>query len=148
MEFLVTLFTDEDGVWIVECPTIPGCVSQGATRVEALDNVREAIALCLEVWEERRGAADVEVLWLDGPAGSPGMGIDFRAAARRFELAQDLWDGMDPAISELPLTPAMEALLDERLAELERNPDAGEPWEVVRDRIALRLREGATDVEA
>lgn len=49
MLFTVTLERDEDGVWISECPSIPGCVSQGATRDEALAAVREAIAACLEV---------------------------------------------------------------------------------------------------
>ncbi len=49
MEFYVTLLQDEDGVWVVECPAIPGCVSQGKTKDEALENIREAIALCLEV---------------------------------------------------------------------------------------------------
>ena len=53
MRFLVTLERDEDGVWVVECPSVPGCVSQGRTREEALDNVREAIALCLEVRAEQ-----------------------------------------------------------------------------------------------
>jgi predicted RNase H-like HicB family nuclease len=49
MKFLTTLERDEDGVWIAECPSIPGCVSQGQTRQEALTNIREAIAACLEV---------------------------------------------------------------------------------------------------
>ncbi len=40
-------------MWIVECPSIPGCVSQGKTRDEALINVQEAIALCLEVRAEQ-----------------------------------------------------------------------------------------------
>ena len=53
MKFLTTLERDEDGVWIVECPSIPGCVSQGDTRDEALANIREAIAVCLEVRAER-----------------------------------------------------------------------------------------------
>jgi predicted RNase H-like HicB family nuclease len=53
MKFLVTLDRDEDGVWVAECPTIPGCVSQGATREETLQNIREAIKLCLEVRAER-----------------------------------------------------------------------------------------------
>ena len=53
MKFFVTLDRDEDGVWIAECPAIPGCVSEGATREEAITNVREAIALCLEVRAER-----------------------------------------------------------------------------------------------
>lgn len=53
MELSVTLGQDEDGVWIAEYPAIPGCVSQGDTREEALANVQEAIALCLEVRAER-----------------------------------------------------------------------------------------------
>ena len=53
MKFTVTLERDEDGVWIVECPSIPGCVSQGSTKEEALKNVQEAIQLCLEVRSER-----------------------------------------------------------------------------------------------
>ncbi|HUW60812.1 MAG TPA: type II toxin-antitoxin system HicB family antitoxin [Candidatus Bathyarchaeia archaeon] len=53
MRFNVTIDRDEDGKWIVECPSIPGCVSQGDTRAEALDNIREAIQLCLEVRAEK-----------------------------------------------------------------------------------------------
>jgi predicted RNase H-like HicB family nuclease len=53
MKFNVTIDRDEDGVWVVECPAIPGCVSQGQTKEEALENIKEAIALCLEVRAER-----------------------------------------------------------------------------------------------
>jgi predicted RNase H-like HicB family nuclease len=53
MKFNVTLDRDEDGAWVAECPSIPGCVSQGTTRDGALANVREAISLCLEVRAER-----------------------------------------------------------------------------------------------
>ena len=53
MKMMVTIDRDEDGVWIVECPAIPGCVSQGETKDEALANIREAIALCMEVRSER-----------------------------------------------------------------------------------------------
>ena len=49
----VTINRDEDGVWIVECPSIPGCVSQGETKDEALANIQEAIALCIEVRAEQ-----------------------------------------------------------------------------------------------
>lgn len=52
MKFTVTLDRDEDGVWIVECPAIPGCVSQGKTKAEALAAIEEAIQLCLEVRAE------------------------------------------------------------------------------------------------
>jgi predicted RNase H-like HicB family nuclease len=60
MKFWTTLDRDEDGVWIAECPSIPGCVSQGSTRDEALANIREAIALCLEVRAERGMPLTVE----------------------------------------------------------------------------------------
>jgi len=53
MKFNVMVDRDEDGVWIVECPAIPGCVSQGKTKEEALESIREAIALCLEVRAEK-----------------------------------------------------------------------------------------------
>ncbi|HEX8493863.1 MAG TPA: type II toxin-antitoxin system HicB family antitoxin [Pyrinomonadaceae bacterium] len=53
MKFNVTIDRDEDGVWVVECPAIPGCVSQGKTKEEALENIKEAIALCLEVRAEQ-----------------------------------------------------------------------------------------------
>ncbi len=53
MKFPVTIERDEDGMWIVECPSIPGCVSQGKTKDEALENVRDAIRLCLEVRAEQ-----------------------------------------------------------------------------------------------
>jgi predicted RNase H-like HicB family nuclease len=49
MKFIVTMARDEDGHWIAECPSMPGCVSQGSSRDEAMANVREAITLCLEV---------------------------------------------------------------------------------------------------
>ena len=53
MEFTVTIDRDEDGIWIVECPSIPGCVSQGDTKDAALANIRKAIALCIEVRAEQ-----------------------------------------------------------------------------------------------
>ncbi|MFZ0788013.1 MAG: type II toxin-antitoxin system HicB family antitoxin [Chromatiaceae bacterium] len=53
MKFTVTIDRDEDGVWIVECPAIPGCVTQGTTKHEALINIAEAIKLCLEVRAEQ-----------------------------------------------------------------------------------------------
>ena len=53
MKFNITLDRDEDGAWIAECPSIPGCVSQGQTKDDALSNVQEAIALCLEVRAEK-----------------------------------------------------------------------------------------------
>lgn len=53
MKFTITLDRDEDGMWVVECPSIPGCVSQGKTKDEALKNIEEAVAVCLEVRAEQ-----------------------------------------------------------------------------------------------
>jgi predicted RNase H-like HicB family nuclease len=53
MIFNVTIERDEDGVWITECPAIPGCVSQGATKNEAIENIKDAIKVCLEVRTEK-----------------------------------------------------------------------------------------------
>ncbi|SMF95843.1 Predicted nuclease of the RNAse H fold, HicB family [Methylomagnum ishizawai] len=52
MKFNVTIDRDEDGIWIVECPSIPGCISQGETKDEALKNIEDAIAQCLQVRAE------------------------------------------------------------------------------------------------
>ena len=43
MKHRVYLETDEDGVFVATCPALPGCVSQGQTRAEATENIREAI---------------------------------------------------------------------------------------------------------
>jgi predicted RNase H-like HicB family nuclease len=48
MKYRVLIEQDEDGVFVAEVPSLPGCISQGQTRVEATDNIREAIALYLE----------------------------------------------------------------------------------------------------
>jgi predicted RNase H-like HicB family nuclease len=53
MKFLVTIFQDEDGMFIAECPAIPGCVSQGKTEQEAEVNIQDAIRECLEVRAEK-----------------------------------------------------------------------------------------------
>lgn len=39
----VVLYPGEDGYWVVECPSLPGCISQGSTKEEALENIKEAI---------------------------------------------------------------------------------------------------------
>ena len=53
MRLFITIAQDEDGVYIAECPSIPGCVSQGSTEEEAERNVREAIIECLAVRAEK-----------------------------------------------------------------------------------------------
>ena len=48
MKLAITMYRDEDGWFVVECPAIPGCASQGKTEAEAIENIRDAISLCLE----------------------------------------------------------------------------------------------------
>jgi len=52
MKFIVTISQDEDGMFIAECPVIPGCISQGKTEQEAIENIKDAIKQCLEVRAE------------------------------------------------------------------------------------------------
>ena len=44
MKFRILIEPDEDGVFVAECPSLPGCVSQGNTRNEAITNIKDAIA--------------------------------------------------------------------------------------------------------
>lgn len=53
LDFKVFLEPDEDDGYVVVCPTLLGCYSQGETVEEALSNIREAIELCLEDLQER-----------------------------------------------------------------------------------------------
>ncbi|MBZ0290698.1 MAG: type II toxin-antitoxin system HicB family antitoxin [Anaerolineae bacterium] len=48
----VILYTDEDGYWIAEVPSLPGCGSDGATKAEALERVKEAIQVWIEAARE------------------------------------------------------------------------------------------------
>ena len=76
MKFLVTVDGDEDGVWVAECPAIPECVSQGGTREEAAESIREAIVLCLEVRAERGlplGHLDATASGFERPRGRAGL---------------------------------------------------------------------------
>ncbi len=67
MKFIVTLFQDEDGMFIAECPSIPGCVSQGKTEQEAETNIQQAIKECLEVRQEKGMPLTVAVREVEVP---------------------------------------------------------------------------------
>ncbi|MEE8434940.1 MAG: type II toxin-antitoxin system HicB family antitoxin [bacterium] len=47
----VLLIPESDGGWVVECPSLPGCVSQGDNRDEAVENIKEAIEAYIEALE-------------------------------------------------------------------------------------------------
>lgn len=68
MKFIVTIVRDEDGMFVAECPSIPGCVSQGKTEEEAEKNIREAIQQCLEVRAERGMPLTVTTREVEVPA--------------------------------------------------------------------------------
>ena len=60
MRFKVLISDGEDGWLVVECPSLPGCVSQGRTIEEALENIKDAIQGCLDVLGERVSAQQSE----------------------------------------------------------------------------------------
>ncbi len=68
MKLLVTIFQDEDGAFVAECPAIPGCVSQGSTEEDAVANVRQAIKECLEIRAERGMPLTVRTREVEVPA--------------------------------------------------------------------------------
>ena len=48
----VVIYPGENGYWVAECPSLPGCISQGRTKEEAVANIREAIQAYIESLEE------------------------------------------------------------------------------------------------
>jgi len=59
MQYRIRLVQSEEG-WAVSCPSLPGCHSQGATREEAVENIKTAIREWLEVEAEESGVDKVE----------------------------------------------------------------------------------------
>lgn len=62
MRVRVILEQDEDGVWVAEVPGMPGCLSQGHTRQEALANIRDAIEGWLEVMQSKSASTGGELV--------------------------------------------------------------------------------------
>lgn len=58
LHFKVVISQDEDGIFVADCPAIPGCHSQGDTYEEAEKNIKEAIKLCLRVAEKDKEYKD------------------------------------------------------------------------------------------
>jgi predicted RNase H-like HicB family nuclease len=61
MKFKILIEKDEDGVYIVKVPDLPGCVTEGRTKKEALKNAREAIRAYLEALKKHKEPVPVEV---------------------------------------------------------------------------------------
>lgn len=53
MKYRILIEQDEGGIFVAECPSIPGCVSQGKTEQEVEENIQEAIKECLAVRDEK-----------------------------------------------------------------------------------------------
>jgi predicted RNase H-like HicB family nuclease len=49
----IMIYPGKDGYWVAECPSLPGCVSQGITRDDAVNNIKEAISLYIDTLEEK-----------------------------------------------------------------------------------------------
>lgn len=50
----VIIYPGEDGYWVVECPSLPGCISQGKTKEDVIANIKEAIQGNISALEEDR----------------------------------------------------------------------------------------------
>jgi putative addiction module component (TIGR02574 family) len=74
---------------------------------------------------------------------STDLDISRLSVAERIQLAEDLWDSVAAETGDLPLSEAQTAELDRRLADLERDPGAGESWPVVCARIETSPLRGA-----
>lgn len=56
MRYRIYIDQDEDGMFVVECPSLPGCISQGKTRKEALENIQDAIKGYIESLKKHKEA--------------------------------------------------------------------------------------------
>jgi len=48
------IYLGEDGFWVAECPSLPGCISQGKNKEEAIQNIKEAISCYIHALEDDR----------------------------------------------------------------------------------------------
>jgi len=76
MTLKVILEEGADGYIIAECPQIPGCMSQGKTREEALANIKDAVQACLKVMMEDMIAASTVLVPTRSPEGTEERGLE------------------------------------------------------------------------
>jgi len=62
------MYRDDDGWFVVECPAIPGCATQGRTEEEALQNIRDAIVVCLAARKQAGLPLTIETREIEVPA--------------------------------------------------------------------------------
>lgn len=68
LNFRILIEQDEDGIFVASVPAIPGCHTQGKTYEEAVENIKEAIKLCLEVAQENKDYK-AKIDWSETKAG-------------------------------------------------------------------------------
>ena len=77
MKYRVLIEQDEDGIYVAQVPTLPGCISQGQSRDEALNNIKEAIELYIESLEAHNEAVpppiSEEVVEVNVCVSRPGL---------------------------------------------------------------------------
>jgi predicted RNase H-like HicB family nuclease len=73
----VIVYPGEDGLFVAECPSLPGCVSQGKTKTEALDNIREAMDLYTEVLVENGKPVPEDLLEVESGVRSCNHTVPF-----------------------------------------------------------------------
>ena len=56
MKYRILINQDEDGIYVAECPSLPGCISQGKTRKEALENIKDAMKGYVESLKKHKEA--------------------------------------------------------------------------------------------
>jgi len=102
MKLIVTLERDETGMVVAECPSIPGCSSQGRTEDEALTNIREAIQVCAEARAASGRPITVATCEIDvdvpGGTGHQRLAEASRAAAEASGLLDFMLD--DPILDD------------------------------------------------
>ena len=88
-------------------------------------------------YTERDPAQDVD---MPKPVSIPPPGFDELTVEEQIDYVQSLWDRIAATPDQVPVPDWHQQVLDERLKDDEANPDAGEKWDVVRDRLRDKLR--------
>jgi putative addiction module component (TIGR02574 family) len=76
---------------------------------------------------------------MGNPLPVPPPGFSELSSEEKLEYVQALWDHISADLEDLPLTDWQKQLLDERLDDLEKNPDSSIPWSVVRSNVLRKL---------
>jgi len=79
---------------------------------------------------------------MEKPVRLPPRGFEDLSVEEKIDYVQSLWDHIAADVNTVPLTEWQKQVLDKRLAAYEKNPDAGVPWEELRERLRRKLASG------